>query len=48
MFTKILIANRGDNTAGVAAEGDFARAKSAAAKAHGMRSMRAIEPSYDV
>ena len=32
MFKKILIANRGDNAAGVAAEGDFAKAKSAAAK----------------
>ncbi|MBE7417870.1 MAG: hypothetical protein HS128_08945 [Ideonella sp.] len=33
MFEKALIANRGDNAAGVAAQGDFAPAKSAAASA---------------
>jgi len=48
MFRKVLIANRGDNAAGVAAKGDFAVAKSAVAKAHGMRSMRVIEPSDHV
>jgi len=40
MFKKILIANRGDNAAGVAAQGDFAPAKSAAAKSHRTRSVR--------
>jgi hypothetical protein len=37
MFKKILIANRGDNAAGVAAKGDFAHAKSAAATTPGSR-----------
>jgi hypothetical protein len=40
VFKKILIANRGDNAAGVAAQGDFAHAKSAAAKLRGARSAR--------
>jgi hypothetical protein len=48
MFEKILIANRGDNAAGVAAQADFAPAKSAAATSRGMRSMRAIEPRHHV
>jgi hypothetical protein len=38
MFKKILIANRGDNAAGVAAKGDFAHAKSAGAKSRCSRS----------
>jgi acetyl/propionyl-CoA carboxylase alpha subunit len=38
MFKKILIANRGDNAAGVAAKGDFARAKSAVATLRDLRS----------
>jgi hypothetical protein len=40
MFKKILIANRGDNAAGVAAQGDFAPAKSAGAKPRSGRSPR--------
>jgi len=40
MFKKILIANRGDSAAGAAAQGDFAPAKSAAAKSRGTRSVR--------
>jgi hypothetical protein len=40
MFKKILIANRGDNAAGVAAKGDFAPAKSAVAKSLCSRSER--------
>jgi hypothetical protein len=39
MFKKILIANRGDSAFGAAAEGDFARAKSAVAKRLGTRSV---------
>jgi acetyl/propionyl-CoA carboxylase alpha subunit len=39
MFKKILIANRGDNAAGVAAQSDFAPAKSAAAKSPCTRSV---------
>jgi len=39
-FGKVLIANRGDNAAGVAAQGDFAPAKSAAAKSRGTRGVR--------
>jgi hypothetical protein len=40
MFDSVLIANRGDNAEGVAAEGDFAQAKSAVAKSRGTRSVR--------
>ncbi len=40
MIKKILIANRGDNAAFVAAGGDFAHTKSAAAKSHRSRSER--------
>jgi hypothetical protein len=40
MFKKILVANRGDSTAGAAAEGGFAPAKPAAAKPHCTRSVR--------
>jgi len=40
MFSKILVANCGDNAEGVAAKADFASAKSAAAKPHGSRSER--------
>ena len=39
-FSKVPVANRGDNAEGVAAQGDFARAKSAAAKSRGTRSVR--------
>lgn len=37
MFKKILIANRGDNAAGVAAKGHFAHAKLALAKSRSER-----------
>jgi hypothetical protein len=40
MFKKILIANRGDKPAGLAAQGGFAPAKRAVAKLPGMRSMQ--------
>jgi hypothetical protein len=40
VFKKILIANRGDNAAGVAAKADFAPAKSAVARTRGTRSVR--------
>jgi hypothetical protein len=40
MFNKILIANRGDSAIGAAAKGDFATAKSAAAKMPSTRSVR--------
>ena len=40
MFKKILIANRGDSAEGAAARGDFAAAKSAAAKLRRTRSVR--------
>ena len=40
MFEKILIARRGDNADGVAAKGNFAPAKSAAAKGPCTRSVR--------
>jgi hypothetical protein len=48
VFKKILIANRGDNAGGVAAQGDFAHAKSAAATSHSTRSVQAIEPRHHV
>ncbi len=40
MFKKILIANRGDNAAGVAAQAGFAQAMPAAARMPGTRSVR--------
>jgi hypothetical protein len=40
MFKKILIANRGDSATGAAAQGDFAPAKSAAAKKPSARSVQ--------
>jgi hypothetical protein len=40
VFKKILIANRGDNAAGAAAQADIAPAKSAAAKSRRVRSTR--------
>jgi len=39
MFKKILIANRGDKAISLAAQGDFAQAKSAVVKLTRMRSM---------
>ena len=39
-FGKVLVANRGDNAEGVAAQGAFARAKSAVTKSRGTRSVR--------